>query len=38
MDYTSCIFYIYNKREIWIIAGHIDSQSDCAYGHTRAQP
>ena len=24
--------------EIWIIAGHIDSQSDCAYGHTGAQP
>ena len=24
--------------EICIIAGHIDSHSDCAYGHTRAHP
>ena len=32
IDYTCGIFYIYNR---WI---NLDSQSDCAYGHTRAQP
>ena len=38
IDYTWGIYNIYNRRRNLDNAGHIDSHSDCAYGHTRAHP